>query len=320
MRTFRNRLPPDKQASNDLGFGSVVSRESRRRLLNRDGSFNVEREGIPWYSSMSLYHTLVSTTWSRFLGLVSLGYLVANLVFAFAYYALGPLALHGPPTATPLEYLFQCFFFSVQTLATIGYGVVSPATLAANVLVAVESVTGLVGFALVSGIAFARFARPVGRFMFSEKAVIAPFQGGQALMFRTTNARQNQMLDVHARVLMVRRADPNGPGREFHELSLERSQVAFFPLVWTVVHPITETSPLWGEDAESLRDCEPEFIVLLSGVDETFSQTVFARTSYRGDEVHFGAKFVDVFERTQDDGVLRADVRKLSQIERGPVE
>lgn len=305
------------QESNDLGFGSVVARESRRRLLNRDGSFNVKRLGIPWFGSMSLYHALVTTTWTRFLGLVSLGYLCANLAFAVAYYLLGPLALHGPPVHTPAEYFLQCFFFSVQTLATIGYGVVSPATLSANVLVAAESVTGLVGFAVVSGIAFARFARPVGRFMFSDKAVIAPFQGGTALMLRTTNARQNQIMDVHARVLMVRRAETDGAAREFLELPLERAQVAFFPLIWTVVHPIDEASPLWGETPESLRECDPEFLVLLSGVDETFSQTVFARTSYRGDEVVFGSRFVDVFDRSDDDGVLRADVRKLSQIEPG---
>jgi len=313
---LRNRLRHPQEPSNDLGFGSVVSRESTRRLLNRDGSFNVVREGIPWFSSMSLYHTLVTTTWTRFLGLVTLGYLAANLLFAAAYFALGPLALHGPSTATPFQYLLQCFFFSIQTLATIGYGVVSPATLTANVIVAVESVAGLVGFAVVSGIAFARFARPVGRFMFSERAVIAPFQEGMALMFRTTNARQNQMLDVHARVLMVRRSEDGRPGREYHELALERAHVAFFPLVWTVVHPITETSPLWGEDAASLRACEPEFIVLVSGVDETFSQTVFARTSFRGDEVEFGARFVDLFDRSRGDGVLRADVTRLSEVER----
>ncbi|HMU61231.1 MAG TPA: ion channel [Gemmatimonadales bacterium] len=316
MSPLRNRLRHQPEPSNDLGFGSVVSRESTRRLLNRDGSFNVAREGIPWFSSMSLYHTLVTTTWTRFLGLVTLGYVAANVLFAAAYFTLGPMALHGPATATPLQYLLQCFFFSVQTLATIGYGVVSPATLTANLIVAVESVAGLVGFAVVSGIAFARFARPVGRFMFSELAVIAPYQEGMALMFRTTNARQNQMLDVHARVLMVRRTEDGRPGREYHELALERAHVAFFPLVWTVVHPINETSPLWGEDAASLRACEPEFIVLVSGVDETFSQTVFARTSYRGDEVEFGARFVDVFDRSRDDGVLRADVTRLSEVER----
>jgi inward rectifier potassium channel len=316
LPTFR-RSPAAEPPSNDLGFGSVVSRESTRRLLNRDGSFNVEREGISWLSSMSLYHTLVSTTWTRFFGLVALAYLGANLLFAVAFYLLGPHALHGPTTATPVEYFLQCFFFSVQTIATIGYGIVSPETLAANALVALESVSGLVGFAVVSGIAFARFARPVGRFMFSEKAVIAPFQDGMALMFRTTNARQNQMLDVHARVLLVRSKEDGGPGREYHELALERDHVAFFPLVWTVVHPITEESPLWGDDAESLRACQPEFIVLVSGVDETFSQTVFARTSYRGDEVEFGARFVDVFDRSRDDGVLRADVRRLSDIVRG---
>jgi inward rectifier potassium channel len=303
------------QGPNDLGFGSVVSRESRQRLLNRDGSFNVERVGIPWYGSMSLYHTLISTTWTRFLGLVSLGYLLANLGFALVYYALGPGSLHGPGVAGEGDRLWQCFFFSVQTLATIGYGVVSPASHAANVVVAVESVTGLVGFALVSGIAFARFARPVGRFMFSERALVAPFQAGSALMFRATNARQNQMVDVHARVLLARRTGPDRMEREFIELALEREHVAFFPLTWTVVHPITASSPLWGATPEALGACDTEFIVLISGVDETFSQTVFARTSYRGDEIVFGARFVDAFDRSRDDGIVRVDVRKLSQIE-----
>lgn len=303
------------QGPNDLGFGSVVSRESRRRLLNRDGSFNVARVGIPWYGSMSLYHALIGTTWTRFLGVVSLGYLLANFAFALVYFGLGAGALHGPVVATTLERLWQCFFFSVQTLATIGYGVVSPATHAANVVVAVESVTGLVGFAVVSGIAFARFARPVGRFIFSDRALVSPFQSGHALMFRTTNARQNQMLDVQARVLLTRRTGPDRNTREFVELPLERTHVAFFPLTWTVVHPITEASPLWGATAEKLRECDTELIVLLSGVDETFSQTVFARTSYRGDEVVFGARFVDAFDRTQDDGVLRVDVRKLNEYE-----
>jgi inward rectifier potassium channel len=303
------------QSPNDLGFGSVVSRESRQRLLNRDGSFNVERVGIPWYGSMSLYHTLINTTWTRFLGLVSLGYLVANLAFALVYYGLGPGSLHGPDVFAASDRLWQCFFFSVQTLATIGYGVVSPASHSANVVVAVESVTGLVGFAVVSGIAFARFARPVGRFIFSDRALVAPFQGGTALMFRTTNARQNQMVDVHARLLLARRLGPDRMEREFVELALEREHVAFFPLTWTVVHPITASSPLWGADAEALGACDSEFIVLMSGVDETFSQTVFARTSYRGDEIVFGARFVDAFDRSRDDGVLRVDVRKLSEIE-----
>jgi inward rectifier potassium channel len=140
-------------APNDLGFGAVVSRESRQRLLNRDGSFNVERVGIPWYGSMSLYHTLINTTWTRFLGLVSLGYLVANLAFALVYFGLGPGSLHGPDAIGASDRLWQCFFFSVQTLATIGYGVVSPASHSANVVVAVESVTGLVGFAVVSATA-----------------------------------------------------------------------------------------------------------------------------------------------------------------------
>jgi inward rectifier potassium channel len=316
LRHVRKRLVTDRNVppdTNDLGFGSVVSRESKQRLLNRDGSFNVERTGLPRLHSMSIYHELLTTTWPRYLGLVGLAYLLANMAFATLYFTLGPGTLHGPEVRTGADRLWQCFFFSVQTLATIGYGVVSPGTRAANVVVAIESVAGLVGFALVSGIAFARFARPVGQFVLSRNALVAPFREGTAFMFRTVNARQNQMMDVHARVLLARRPADGQPGREFIELTLEREQVLFFSLTWTVVHPITESSPLWGATPETLRGCDAEFLVLLSGVDETFSQTVFARSSYRMDEVVFGARFVDVFDRSRQDGVIRVDVRKLSE-------
>ena len=309
---------PREPAENpDLGFGPVVAAQSRRRLLNRDGTFNVERTGLRFFESISLYHFLLTITWPRFLALAAAGYFATNALFAAGYVACGPGALEGPGADGSLPARFvQAFFFSVQTLATIGYGRVSPNGLAANLLVAVESLVGLLGFAVVAGIGFARFARPNPQLVFSRTAVVAPYRGITGFMLRLANARSSQLVEVEAKVSLSRR----GPGgrREFHELPLERHRVAFFPLSWTVVHPIDERSPLHGVTAEQLRASQAEFLILLSGYDEASAQTVHVRSSYTADEVVFGARFRSILDATRPDGVVRLDIRGLSQLEESP--
>ena len=309
---------PNNEESRDLGFGAVVARQNRR-LLNRDGSFNVARRGLSFRSSLSLYHSLLTMSWSRFLGLVVGSYVVANALFACAYVLCGPEALTVPEGMHVENRFLLAFFFSIHTLATIGYGNITPVSLAANVIVSVESLLGLLGFALVTGILFARFSRPTARIIFSERAVIAPYHGGTALMFRIANARSNQLIEVSARVLFAR-FEPGRSTRRFHQLKLEREQVAFFPLSWTVVHPIDEESPLSGLTAADLRAGDAEFPILLTGIDETFSQTVHARSSYKWDEIVWHARFADIFNRPTagDDDVLTIDVRRLHSIERLP--
>jgi inward rectifier potassium channel len=307
--------PPRGEPENpDLGFGGVVAARSRRRLLNRDGSFNVERTGLRFFESISFYHFLLTVTWPRFLALAAAGYVTVNALFAAAYVACGPGALAGPRLDGSLAARFaQAFFFSVQTLATIGYGRVSPDGLAANALVAVESLVGLLGFAVVAGIGFARFARPNPQVIFSRHAVVAPYEGITGFMFRLANARSSQLVEVEAKVSMSWR-EPGGK-REFDELPLERHRVAFFPLSWTVVHPIDEKSPLLGWTAERLRAAEAEFLILLSAYDETSAQTVHVRSSYKADEVVFGAKFRSILDTAAPDGVVRLDIRGISDIE-----
>lgn len=306
---------PVQDTDADLGFGSVVVRESRRRLLNRDGTFNVRRDGLRFWESLSAYHYFVTISWSKFIAWVVVYYLSANALFAGAYVACGAHALTAfRDEPLPLRFM-EAFFFSVHTLATIGYGSVAPANTAANVVVTIESLVGILAFALIAGIAFSRFSRPVPRIVFSRKAVIAPYRGIRAFMFRIINQRSNQLVDVETKVLLSRRKREGSIDREFISLELERNRVVFFPLAWTIVHPIDEKSPLWDWDAEDLRECDIEFLILLNGFDETFSQTVHTRSSYKASEVEWGARFTNMFNPPGEDGIISVDIRKLHDTE-----
>ncbi len=311
-------LPPvPEQASPDLGFGTVVARESRERLLNRDGSFNVERRGLRFWSSLSLYHSLLTMSWGKFLGLMSIGYLVINLVFATAYLAAGPHALAVPDGFEVKNRFWVAFFFSVHTFATIGYGNITPLALVANIIVTIESLTGLLGVTLATGLLFARFSRPTVQIIFSERAVVAPFHDGQAWMFRITNARSNQLVELSATVMYTQFEESKGqPTRRFYPLQLELTKVTFFSLSWTIVHPINEESPLHGLTEADLRARAAEFLILLTGTDETFSQTVHTRSSYKFDEIVWGAKFANIYNKPTPGGKVTIDVRRLSQIEK----
>jgi inward rectifier potassium channel len=305
----------------DLGFGAVVARETRTRLLNRDGTFNVKREGLRLLESLSVYHYLITISWTKFLGYVVLSFVVINAVFGAAFLACGPNALAGPGmTEGHFGHFAAAFFFSVHTLATIGYGSITPRSLGANIVVAVESLIGLMLFAIVAGIGFARFSRPVAQILFSRNALIAPYRGMKAFMFRIVNQRSNELVQLEAKLMFARRKKGSDiADREFVPLKLERERVVFFPLSWTVVHPIDKESPLFTMSDEDLRTCDAEFLILLNGFDETFSQTVHTRSSYVGREVVWGARFVGMFNPPREDGKLSVDIRKLHDFERVPL-
>lgn len=310
--------PPINQDENrDLGFGSVVARDSRKRLLNRDGSFNVARTGLNTLAAFSLYHSLLRISWPRFFGTVFIGYLIANSMFACAYLLCGPGGLSVPENMQIGNRFWEAFFFSVHTMATIGYGNITPIGVAANLVVTFEALFGLMGFALVTGILFSRFSRPTAKIIFSEQAIIAPYRGITAFEFRITNGRCNEIIELHATVMYSQFENVNGrPMRRFYGLSLEREQVAFFNLSWTLVHPIDEASPLHGKTEQELRAANAEVLVLLTGIDETFSQTVHTRSSYKADEIVWKAKYGDIYNPPTQSGRLTIDVRRLNNIER----
>jgi inward rectifier potassium channel len=308
----------EEDINRDLGFGSVVARESRQRLLNRDGSFNVRRTGMKPLASLSLYHSMLTISWPKFLALVVTSFLVLNAGFGLAYLACGPEALRGAPAAEMggSEFL-RAFFFSVQTFATIGYGHISPAGLAANVLVTAEALIGLLLFALATGLLFARFSRPTAKIVFSECALIAPYGDGTAFEFRIVNSRSNQLIEVECQVLFTRFTGKIGT-RHFTPLALERRKVTFFPLAWTIVHPIDASSPMAGLGHDDLVAGNAEFLVLLTGFDETFSQTVHTRSSYKPEEVVWGATFKNMYNPPRD-GALSVDIGRLHAYQRVPL-
>jgi inward rectifier potassium channel len=300
----------------DLGFGGRVAERTRARLLNRDGTFNVHRHGLPVLHSLSLYQALVTMSWARFYAVVVGFYVLLNLAFAYGYLLCGPGALHGSAAAEVGGPFMEAFFFSVQTLATIGYGRVSPTGLAANLLVCVEALVGLLGLAFATSLSFARFSRPSAQVLFSQNALIAPYREGTGFEFRIVNERKSQLIQVELQVIFSRRM---GSGqRRFDTLRLERSAVVFFPLHWTVVHPIDAQSPLSGLGKDDLVAGDAEFLVLLTAIDETFSQTVHARSSYRAEEVVVGARFRDVLEQGPD-GRIAVDLRRFHGFDPAPL-
>jgi inward rectifier potassium channel len=267
-----------------------------RRTINKDGSFNVERRGTGW-RDIHPYLFLISIPWPAFLALVTAVYLAANTVFAAIYYSLGPGNLQHGDAPDKLGRFLNAFFFSAHTLTTVGYGNIAPGTISANIVAAIEALIGLLGFALATGILFGRFSRPSARIGFSENALIAPYEDRTSLQFRIVNRRPNALMDAEATVILMGVAgEPGKQKRTFQPLPLERDSVDFLALTWTIVHPIDEASPLFKKTSEDAERSQSEVIILIKAFDETFSQSVRARYSYRFDEIIWNAKFTPAFE------------------------
>ena len=306
-----------QQEERDLGLGSKVAEESHERFLNKDGTFTVRREGLGFFRSLSLYHWLLTMSWSQYLLLLVGFYFLINVVFAFGYYLCGPSSFQGIDGSASHGWALDSFFFSIQTVATIGYGRINPVSLTANILVTIESLVGLLGLALGTGILFARFSRPSARILFSKIAVIAPYRGITAFEFRIANERSNQLIEVNVNLTLSRFETENGRRvRRFYRLPLERTSVTFFPLSWTVVHPIDGSSPLYGVSASQLNESDAEFLILLTAIDETFFQTVHARSSYKFGEVIWSARFSNIFRAAN--GKLIVDLHRIHDIEAVP--
>ncbi|MGD0579085.1 MAG: ion channel [Bryobacteraceae bacterium] len=287
-----------------------------RRVINKDGSFNVLRRGVG-LRDKGFYLHLMNSNWPWFLIQVGLAYTAVNVCFAAIYYWIGVDQLSGAPRGTPVEAFLSAFFFSVQTFTTVGYGHVAPKGVWTNVVAAIEAMTGLLGFALGTGLLYGRFSRPSAKIAFSRQMIVAPFSGGRALMFRIANGRPNVLMELEATViLMTVESGSGGMRRKYQGLPLDRGKVFFLPLTWTLVHAIDENSPLNGLGAEELKGLQAEVLILIKAFDETFSQSVYARHSYTWDEIEWGRRFLPAFNVTPE-GDLELD---LSLIDRSAPE
>lgn len=308
--------PAEELPQRDLGLSGRISQSRHSRIMRLDGTFNVVRVGYGFWESLNIYQHMITASWPLFFFYVGVFYVIANAIFASLYVWAGPGAIQGGEEGGLGARWHNAIFFSVQTIATIGYGQMTPHGTFTNTLVAVEALSGLLGFALVTGILFARFSRPSALILRSDVAIIAPYGQGIALMFRIANGRTVQLLDLHVSVTYSW-MEASGDGRHirrFRQLPLERDGVALLPTQWVVVHPIEEGSPFHKASPGEIRASDPEIFVTISAVDETFSQTVYTRFSYAGEDLVCGARFVNLFGNTAN-GALTVDLAKLSHIE-----
>ena len=277
----------------DPGLGEKFEKQTKR-IINPDGSFNVKRKNTR-LNPKDIYHFLVNLSWTTFLLMILAGYLLVNLLFGSVYFFIGVENLRNSLTSTPMNNFLNAYFFSIQTFTTVGYGGIVPDGFSANLVASFEALTGLLSFALATGLLYGRFSRPSARILFSRNAVIAPYKEIKALMFRVANLRNNNLIEVEARLLAVF-VDHETHNRKYYVMKLERNSVYFFPLSWTVVHPIDVDSPFFNKSTEELKELQTEILVQFKAFDDTFSQTVHTRYSYTFDEIIWNAKFKPAFE------------------------
>ncbi len=298
-----------KEKFNDLGLGTKGT-AGNIRSLNKNGTFNVSKKNVPLLDRFNFFHSLITMPWLKFFLIIITGYFLANLLFAFVYMQIGIEHLTGIEGETYSDKFIEAFFFSSQTITTLGYGRVAPTGTLTNTIASVESMLGLLAFALATGLLYGRFSKPSAKIKYSNHAVIAPYQNINAFMFRVVNPLENQLLEVEVTVnLSMKR--PNSELRDFFALELERPKVVFLPSVWTIVHPINASSPLYQLTEAEVHEKDAEFIIMMKAFDESFSQTVYSRSSYKVGELKWGEKFVYIMEQT-DEGVS-VDISRLDE-------
>lgn len=311
MAFSKKNITPDPTT----GFGTN-SQQSGSRFYKKDGSANVVRKGVPFFDRFSWYHSLLSMPrWEFWLTLFGV-YLLVNFLFAIIYYSIGIEHLGGIETGSPVKNFVEAFFFSAQTITTVGYGRVSPIGFFTSAVAAFEAFIGVLSFALASGLFYGRFSMPKSYLYFSKNALIAPFKEGQALMFRTVPFKNNHLIDAEVKLTLAMRVKENGNERNlFFPLNVEFSKINSLVLNWTIVHPIDENSPIYNTTLEDLREAKAEVMVFIKAYDEIFANTVIARTSYTADELITNAKFKPMYHSSEQGNATILDVSLLNDYE-----
>lgn len=276
----------DKQKTKELGFGKNV--DSDFRYIKRDGSINVKRKGLPLFRPYDLFHLLITIGWVQFLCLTALSFLIVNALFAGLYILAGKNAISLIDYSSTFSAYWDSFFFSIQTITTVGYGGMRPVFLASKIISSFESFIGLLGIALVTGLLYGRFSRPVAKIKYSEFGVVAPFKDGNAFMVKLANQRSSKLIETEVSMFL---SLTTKDGRVNLPMEIDLKKIDFLALTWTVVHPINDKSPWFGLNHSDLEEGNAEVVVLLKAFDDTFSQTVYSRVSYKFNEIKWGAKF-----------------------------
>ncbi len=311
---FLNKINLKAVLDSNTGFGTNANSYGGR-FVNKNGTANVEKRGMHFLHRISWYHTMIDMPSWKFMVVIFSFYLIINFVFASIYFAIGIEHLDGIPLSDSHWVKFgQAYFFSAQTFTTVGYGHISPVGFLTSLLAATEALIGLLSFAIATGLFFGRFSKPTAFLKFSHNAVIAPYKEGRGLMIRMTPFKNTNLTDAEAKMTLGMSIEENGVKvNKFYSLDLELSTINALTLSWTLVHPITENSPLYQFTKEDFENTNGEILVFVKTFDDMFSNTVATRTSYTFDEVIYGAKFVSMYKRSADNSKTILDLDKLNQ-------
>jgi len=312
-------INPFLKTNNDTGFGSNANSYGGR-FINKDGTFNLRREGLSFFNRFSVYQRMLNLPLWKFIVVILIFYFVINLLFCVSYLLIGPAQLLGMAARTPWGQFKEVFYFSTQTFTTVGYGRINPMGDGANLLASLEALTGFLSFAIATGLIYGRFAKPKSYLAFSENALISPYQDKTALMFRFVTYKDNHTLtNVEIKVNIALRVEDNGKATyNFYDLALERQKVDNLPMNWTVVHAIDENSPLHGFTPDDIAASDAELYVLITAFDEVYSSIVLQRTSYTYQEMKFNAKFVPMYRESEDGMTTVLELHKLNEIRNVP--
>jgi len=311
MKRFRNL-----RSEENTGFSARTDDSAGRFFSRSTQSANVIKRGVGILERYSWYHTMLGMSRAKFLLLIFAVYILVNLVFAGIYYLIGIEHLAGVNTGSSLKNFSEVFFFSTQTFTTVGYGRISPVGFAASAVSTFEAFLGLLSFAIATGLFYGRFARPKAFIRFSENAVVAPFKEGTALMFRIAPYKNNSLSEIKAEVTLAMQVEENGKMvNKFYDLTLQFDELNSLSLSWTVVHPIDESSPLYGFTEEDLKNMKLEMLPFVRAFDEVFCNTVMARYSYISREIVWGAKFKMMFHPDSEKSKTVLDLGKLNDFE-----
>lgn len=310
---FFNKVNNRSKINIDTGFTNIATGNGGR-FLNKDGGFNITREGLPFLSRISLYHGLLELSAISFLLVTFFAILVMNILFTSIYYAIGLEHFAGFITTTAWGQLKEIFYFSAQTFTTVGYGRINPTGDAVNIIASLEAVTGFLTFAFITGLLYGRFTKPKANLSFSENAIVAPYKSITGLMFRFVASKDTHTLsDVLVKVnlgMQVREMD--NPVYKFYELELERTHVENLPMNFTVVHPIDEKSPLWQLSETDYETADVELYVQVRAFDDVYSATVQQRTSYIYSEIKHKVKFAPMYRQSKDGSTTILELQHLN--------
>lgn len=313
---FLKKINSKAKSVKNTGFGTNSSSYGGR-FVTKSGIANVRKSGIGFFDSISWFHTMLNIPRWKFLFIIILFYFLVNCFFASLYYIIGVENLIGAKVTTTAEKFGQAFFFSIQTLTTVGYGHISPSGFLASFTAAVEALFGLLSFAIATGLFYGRFSKPKAHILFSENAIIAPYGEGTALMMRITPYKNANLTEVEAKITLGLHIEDNGKvSNKFYILDLEMDKVNSLNLSWTLVHPITETSPFYGFTETDFKNSIGEVIVIIKAFDDMFSNTVVKRSSYIFSEIVYGAKFVPMFVRDDSDSKTILQIDKLNTFDK----